>query len=263
MQHFLGITMNTLQYYLHQVLNESKISDLIDSTTDIPKDVLDQYQYQLPNLNSGQEHNALKFIIREHRKGNIKPEDAKSKSEYKYGRHTYEPSELEKTFSLYHKHINKLSGDYKNPMTYGDYDHFKNKMTSLDDGSHDENIHYQDNKIIVHKIDSHKNMIDAAKLDTGNKLYTELNGKAKWCISADSDKGRKAYDHYKNNADGAFFTVTNKSNHRKYAVVPHSNDTYENQEIRNEKDEKISPKQLYKMFPSLHNTNINLNHWLR
>lgn len=255
--------MEYLTYHLYQVLAESKISDLIDSTHDVPKDIIAKYHEQLPDsLSIGQEHNALKFIIREHRKGNIKPTDATSKSEYKYGTNTYEPSELDKIFSLYSKHLHKLSGDYKNPLTYSNYENFKDKMMSLDDGSHDENIHYQDDKIIVHKIDSHKNMIDAAKLDKGNKLYKELNGKAKWCISSDSDKGKKAFYHYQHNADGLFFTVTNKNNHRKYAVVPHSTDSYENQEIRNEKDEKISPKQLYKMFPSLHNTNMNLNHFI-
>lgn len=181
----------------------------------------------------------LKFVQREYDKGNIPSKHLKSKSEFGYD------STLKDNLAL---HDSKVEGHLKNILNYDDYDDMVNHLDNIPQTYLD----YDNNGVTVHSHYNHKAAIKAAKLESNNIHYKELNGKAKWCISADSENGANRFNEY---AGGSGFkTITDNNKGRKYALTQ----DYRGTTIWDEHDNKVSLKEFRRRNP-LVSKHLNLD----
>lgn len=134
----------------------------------------------------------------------------------------------------------------------------------------DSPIVFENDHIIVQQHKTQNACIKAAALHPQNPYYSgELNGKASWCISADSELGRTRHDNYTEKNTLPVYTVYNKHTHRKYMYVAEHRNMLQGGELRNE-DQTNTPNRIhtttigeehnkdgvYSLFPGLENSPI-------
>jgi hypothetical protein len=100
---------------------------------------------------------------------------------------------------------------------------------------------------IVHQSDTHivrqhlnqESMLKAAKLSPKNPKAFECNGKATWCVSAESELGKHYYDSYTKQGKHPFYTIEHTDKHptmpnRKFAVLVDPDKDIDTHEFRDE-----------------------------
>ena len=127
--------------------------------------------------------------------------------------------------------------------------------TASDKASRTAKTEYEDTNLLIQSHKGHKAVIEAAKLDRGNPIYnsTHQPGKAEWCVSADNTTGRDYLNDYTNNQRLKFYTITRKTDKRKYAIIPDNSST---PEFRDEKDSSVSPESFVFKNPSILDSNL-------
>lgn len=195
-------------------LSEGKIDDVNDKHVDIPEHVKSTILSSIPHSNA--QH--YDWALTQHTKNPIDPDD------------------LHKTLSTFNANKDKLTK--KNIHQYKSLDDLKSAVSPFQEKPKEHTVIYDSPSMRVTQHHTYKSTIEAAKLDPTNPEAAALNCKAKWCISADSDLGRDRYNGYTAKGNHPVYTIDDKVNNRKYALVANPNDKRHETELRDEHDNK-------------------------
>ena len=142
--------------------------------------------------------------------------------------------QLKKTLTAFNTNKDKLGK--KNIHQYKSFDELKNAVSNFQEKPKESTTLYDSPTMKVEQHHTYHAAIKAAKLQKDNPHCDNLNGKATWCISADSDLGQRRYNQYTKNGHVPFYTIEDKTNSRKYALVASPLVKKSETELRDEND---------------------------
>lgn len=200
------------------------LDSVIKSNPSIPEETIRHYHSTaLPDNNKGDR--LLNHVLKMHKSGNITPNSA-----YLFKPHLTALAASNQFHQL--KNLNTLN-DHINATK-----DIANKLVTKKERVYKDTptVFENDDIIIKHHL-THESAVKAAQLHPDNPLYNSTNekGKAQWCVSSDSDLGKKRFDIYTENGKYPLYTITNKKTKTSHALVA-SNNPPEKVEFRNEKD---------------------------
>lgn len=208
------------------------LETIIKSNPNIDSDVIRSYHaFALPDNNKSDR--LLNHVLKMHRNNAITPNDhAELKHHLSILSNTNKVSRLKDVDSLA-----KLKA-----MTSGLDNKSLTKKEAIDK---ETPIDFENNDIIVKQHLTHASAIKGAQLHPENPRYNRCNGKAAWCLSADSDQGNYYFKNYSRN--GPLYTIHNKKTKRTHALLADKNNaSYDGKaeiELRNEHDNKFHNNQ--------------------
>lgn len=217
--------MDFLKTLLEQYQLMEGLESVITANPSIKRETIEHYHSTaLPDNNKGD--NLLRHILNMHKTGSITPETA----------HLLKPHLTALNNS---GRLNQIKGlhtldDHIN-ATRDIMDKSVSKKQKLDI---DTPIVYENNDIIIKQHKTHASAIKAAQLHPNNPLYDSTNekGKAQWCVSSDSELGKKRFNTYTDNGKHPLYTITNKKTKSTHAIVANNDIPAAKVEFRNEVD---------------------------
>lgn len=223
--------MSFINFLLESYLSEAVIDNVIKSNPDVDPSIIKHYDSTaLP------EHakNNLDWVIRQHKKGNITPEDA----------HTLKP--LIATFTAHKdkigENINKFDVNGLKAATS------RFMPTTKTTSNNVKNI-YEDDDIIVKQHKGADAISDMGSLPKNNPYHNECDGHAKWCISLRGGANKAYVKQYTDGGKHPVYSIENKHTGRKYALV--ADPTSSSPEFRDEKDQRPNMSEFLMNNPSI------------
>ena len=235
--------MNFYITLLEQYALMESLDSIIKSNPHIPEQTIRNYHTNaLPDNNKNDR--LLNHVLKLHKSGAITPETA----------HLLKPhlTALSTTNQLNKlKNLNTLA-DHQN-ATKDILDKAVTKKQRVDINTPTV---FENNDILVRKHLTHESAVKGARLHPANPVFNEPRekGKAAWCVSIDGETGNGFYEKYTENVN-PMYTIFNKKTKRSTAYIP-GQDTYDRNEMRDEKDKPVSPYKLLKDNPGIEHTEI-------
>jgi len=136
--------------------------------------------------------------------------------------------------SLVHHGLQKAKGtlpaNQKNLNQFKSISHLTDAMKPHVDAARDKEeakdkeIVFQNDTHIIRKHTTKDSITTAAKLSKSNPEYEKCNGKATWCVAADTHGGHTLHSTYTESGKHPFYTIEHTANHpddphRKYALL--------------------------------------------
>ena len=232
------IDYNNMKMLLESILLEDKLSDLQSRYSHIhPDTIKDIWHNGVPSNNQGK---YIDWSIKE----NIK---------------SHNPSRTKNALEIYDRNKDKIgkfnhqwSVDDLESITHPFTDEGKSFNKKAEEGT---SIHYEDSDIIIKQHSNHPSAVKAGFLHVDNSCYNNTNepGKAQWCVSANSEEGNSLFNNYTESGKYPLYTVENKKDKTKTAVVLNPN---KNPELRDEHDKALKPYQVIYNHPNIINSEL-------
>ncbi len=232
------IDYNTMKMLLESILLEDKLSDLQSRYSHIhPDTIKDIWNNGVPSNNQGK---YIDWSIKE----NIK---------------NHNPSRTKNALEIYDRNKDKI-GKFNHQWSINDLEDITHPFT--DEGKsfnkkaeEGTSIHYEDSDIIIKQHNNHPSAVRGGFLHSDNSCYNNTNepGKAEWCVSANSEEGNSHFNNYTENGKYPLYTVENKKDKTKTAVVLNPN---KNLELRDEHDNALKPYQVIYKHPNVINSQL-------
>ncbi len=232
------IDYNNMKVLLESILLEDKLSDLQSRYSHIhPDTIKDIWNNGVPSNNQGK---YIDWSIKE----NIK---------------SHNPSRTKNALEIYDRNKDKI-GKFNHQWSINDLESITHPFT--DEGKsfnkkaeEGTSTHYEDNDIIVKQHNNHPSAVKAGFLHVDNSCYNNTNepGKAEWCVSANSEEGNSHFNNYTENGKYPLYTIENKKDKTKTAVVLNPN---KNPELRDEHDNALKPYQIIYNHPNVINSEL-------
>jgi len=191
-------------------LSEGKIDDVNDKYTELPENEKQNVLKAIPHGNAQHYDWALKH-------------------------HSQSPldlNDLHNTLKTFNDNKDKLSK--KNIHHYKSFSDLKQTVSQFKPKPKDHTVVYDSPTLRITQHHTHQSAIEGGTLKKENPHCQELNGKAKWCVSADSSTGKTRFDSYTKNGSAPLYTIDDKTNKRKYALVADKAQGIDAAEIRDE-----------------------------
>ncbi len=240
------IDYNNMKVLLESILVEDKLSDLQSRYSHIhPDTIKDIWNNGVPSNNQGK---YIDWSIKE----NIK---------------SHNPSRTKNALEIYDRNKDKI-GKFNHQWSINDLESITHPFT--DEGKsfnkkaeEGTSTHYEDSDIIIKQHNNHPSAVKGGFLHVDNSCYNNTNepGKAEWCVSANSEEGNSLFNKYTESGKYPLYTVENKKDKTKTAVVLNPN---RNPELRNEHDRALNPYQIIYNHPNIINSDLGnklLNMW--
>lgn len=224
--------LNDIKCILESILLEDKLKDLQQQNYHIhPDTIKDIWENGVPKNNQGR---YINWSLKENTK-------------------SFDPKRTRSALEIYDRNKDKI-GKFNHQWSINDLERVVHPYTDegksfnkkAEDGTHTE---YEDEHLIVRRHDSHESAVKAAQLHPSNSCYNNLKepGKAAWCVSLGGDVGKMHFNHYTKNGESPMYTVENKKDKRKTALVFPD-------ELRDEHDNSLSLSDVMKKHPTVHKT---------
>lgn len=211
--------MTFLTVLTEQYLMEAIIDNVMKAHPDVDPSIIKHYDNQSVPEHAKQH---LDWVIRQHKKGNITPDDA----------HTLKPY-----LSSYTKYKDKIGENLNKFDVQGLRDsvkRFVNSTTDHNTNVGNEKIIHEDDDIIIKQHKGFEAAANMGKLPENNPYHSELGGHAKWCISLRGGHNKSYLSTYTDGGRHPVYSIQNKHTGRKYALVANPNER--NPEFRDEHD---------------------------
>ena len=232
------INYSHMKTLLESILLEDKLSDLQNRYSHIhPDTVKDIWNNGVPSNNQGK---YIDWAIKENSK-------------------SHNPNRTKLALEIYDRNKDKIgkfnhqwSVDDLESVTHPYTDEGKSFNKKAEEGT---SIHYEDDDIVVKQHSNHPSAVKAGFLHVDNSCYDTTNepGKAQWCVSANSEEGQEYFNDYTENSKYPLYTIENKKDKSKSAIVLNPN---RSQELRDEYDNELSPYQVIYKHPSIINSQL-------
>ncbi len=232
------IDYNNMKMLLESILLEDKLSDLQSRYSHIhPDTIKDIWNNGVPSNNQGK---YIDWSIKE----NIKE---------------HNPNRTKNALEIYDRNKDKIgkfnhqwSVDDLESITHPFTDEGKSFNQKAEEGT---STHYEDSDIIVKQHSNHPSAVKGGFLHVDNSCYNNTNepGKAQWCVSANSEEGNSYFNNYTESGKYPLYTVENKKDKTKTAVVLNPN---KNPELRDEHDNALKPYQVIYNHPNIINSEL-------
>ncbi len=232
------IDYNNMKMLLESILLEDKLSDLQSRYPHIHPDIIkDIWNNGVPSNNQGK---YIDWSIKE----NIKE---------------HNPSRTKNALEIYDRNKDKI-GKFNHQWSVNDLESMTHPFT--DEGKsfnkkaeEGTSTHYEDSDIIIKQHNNHPSAVKAGFLHVDSSCYDNTNepGKAQWCVSANSELGKRHFNDYTENGKYPLYTVENKKDKTKSAIVLNPN---RNPELRNEHDKALKPYQVIYNHPNIINSEL-------
>ena len=220
------IDYHNMKVLLESILVEDKLSDLQSRYSHIhPDTIKDIWNNGVPSNNQGK---YIDWSIKE----NIK---------------NHNPNRTKNALEIYDRNKDKI-GKFNHQWSVDDLENITHPYT--DEGKsfnkkaeEGTSTHYEDNDIIIKQHNNHPSAVKAGFLHVDNSCYNTTNepGKAEWCVSANSELGNNHFNNYTEHGKYPLYTVENKKDKTKTAIVLNPN---KNPELRDEHDADLKPYQV-------------------
>ena len=232
------IDYNNMKMLLESILLEDKLSDLQSRYSHIhPDTIKDIWNNGVPSNNQGK---YIDWSIKE----NIKE---------------HNPNRTKNALEIYDRNKDKI-GKFNHQWSINDLESITHPFT--DEGKsfnkkaeEGTSTHYEDSDIIIKQHSNHPSAVKAGFLHVDNSCYNTTNepGKTQWCVSANSEEGNSHFNDYTENGKHPLYTVENKKDKTKTAVVLNPN---KNPELRDEHDKALKPYQVIYKHPNIINSDL-------
>jgi hypothetical protein len=227
-----------MKVLLESILLEDKLSDLQNRYSHIhPDTIKDIWNNGVPSNNQGK---YIDWAIKENSK-------------------SHKPNRTKNALEIYDRNKDKIgkfnhqwSVDDLESVTHPYTDEGKSFNKKAEEGT---SIHYEDDDIIIKQHSNHPSAVKAGFLHPSNSCYNTTNepGKAEWCVSANSEEGKNRFNEYTGNSRYPLYTIENKKDKSKSAIVLNPNNS---PELRDEYDNELKPYQVVHTHPSIINSQI-------
>ncbi len=232
------IDYHNMKVLLESILLEDKLSDLQSRYSHIhPDTIKDIWNNGVPSNNQGK---YIDWSIKENTKN-------------------HNPSRTKNALEIYDRNKDKI-GKFNHKWSVNDLESITHPFT--DEGKsfnkkaeEGTSIHYEDSDIIIKQHSNHPSAVKAGFLHVDNSCYDNTNepGKTQWCVSANSEEGNSHFNDYTENGKHPLYTVENKKDKTKTAVVLNPN---KNPELRDEHDKALKPYQVIYKHPNIINSDL-------
>ncbi len=232
------INYSDMKVLLESILLEDKLSDLQSRYSHIhPDTIKDIWNNGVPSNNQGK---YIDWAIKENTK-------------------SHNPNRTKLALEIYDRNKDKI-GKFNHQHSIDDLESITHPYTEegksfnkkAEEGT---SPHYEDNDIIIKQHSNHPSAVKAGFLHPDNSCYntTKEPGKAEWCVSANSEEGKNHFNNYTENSRYPLYTVENKKDKSKSAIVLNPN---ENPELRDEYDNELKPYQMIYKHPNIVNSRL-------
>ncbi len=232
------INYSDMKVLLESILLEDKLSDLQSRYSHIhPDTIKDIWNNGVPSNNQGK---YIDWAIKENTK-------------------SHNPNRTKLALEIYDRNKDKI-GKFNHQHSIDDLESITHPYTEegksfnkkAEEGT---SPHYEDNDIIIKQHSNHPSAVKAGFLHVDNSCYntTKEPGKAEWCVSANSEEGKNHFNNYTENSRYPLYTVENKKDKSKSAIVLNPN---KNPELRDEYDNELKPYQMIYRHPSIINSQL-------
>ncbi len=232
------INYSDMKVLLESILLEDKLSDFQNRYSHIhPDTIKDIWNNGVPSNNQGK---YIDWSIKE----NIK---------------AHNPSRTKNALEIYDRNKDKI-GKFNHQWSVNDLESITHPFT--DEGKsfnkkaeEGASTHYEDSDIIIKQHNNHPSAVKAGFLhvDTSCYNYTNEPGKAEWCESTNYELGERHFNNYTENGKYPLYTIENKKNKTKTAIVLNPN---KNPELRDEHDNALKPYQVIHNHPNVINSDL-------
>lgn len=228
---------------IESILLEGKMDDFKDSYANHPllsRNIIDSYHDALPEGHKSVAN--LKWMLDRHIDHGLHPRDSKKVGD---AIAKFHHPEIKKNLERKQLSQYKTSGDLFNAIAPHE--------GILKNASDKSTVVYHSPTMTVKEHPDHESAIHAGKLPASNPHAADLNHKASWCVSADSEGGKDAFEHYTEGGEHKMHTieVTHPDGHtRKYAVIHGAS------EYRDEHDKEFDRDEFATKHPEIMKTKL-------